>query len=487
MPTGTVKWFNDAKGFGFVTQDNGGEDVFVHHSAINAIGFRTLAEGQKVQFEVSKGPKGLQAKNVTSLDGSCAPNGSNPKKAALPELTLDQEIANDRAKVLDALSKGRGTEPFIREAGPKRRELWARAAEHGSADGRWLLARCLQLGVGGPRDQRAAVELYAAGAKEQHALSAASVSTCFAQGVEVAQDDRRAMEWMRMAADQGLAVAQYALGRECENSKEYAEALWWFRKAADLGDEDAKRHVQELPQFQKLKAKAPRPATQPASLELLLRPPEPARLPRGSAPALHEAGPSPGLATREGGTTVVAAPLEKPSVWAAALSLSISPTSTQAQSPSIAPVSKGNGRDDQLFSAERPAKVKASDLPMAESQPTSATIGVTNGRDSQMPNARNEAQVSTAPTATGEGAVHDLRDVQLALLRRTLCDAVDQLRSRVRCMSHPSATSVSQQASRELLRSELGAAPSPDGHAGLTSRSFGAFRGRRVGGTCWPM
>ena len=64
MATGTVKWFNDTKGFGFIQQDGGGEDVFCHHTAIQADGFRTLAEGQKVQFEVVKGPKGLQAQNV---------------------------------------------------------------------------------------------------------------------------------------------------------------------------------------------------------------------------------------------------------------------------------------------------------------------------------------------------------------------------------------------------------------------------------------
>jgi CspA family cold shock protein len=67
MATGTVKWFNDAKGFGFITQDGGGEDVFCHHSAINMDGFRTLQEGQKVQFEVTKGPKGLQAQNVRAV------------------------------------------------------------------------------------------------------------------------------------------------------------------------------------------------------------------------------------------------------------------------------------------------------------------------------------------------------------------------------------------------------------------------------------
>ena len=67
MNTGTVKWFNDAKGFGFITQDNGGEDVFCHHTAIQADGFRSLAEGQKVSFEVTKGPKGLQAQAVKPI------------------------------------------------------------------------------------------------------------------------------------------------------------------------------------------------------------------------------------------------------------------------------------------------------------------------------------------------------------------------------------------------------------------------------------
>ena len=64
MATGTVKWFNDAKGYGFITQDGGGEDVFCHFSAIQADGFKSLSEGQKVEFEVARGPKGLQPQNV---------------------------------------------------------------------------------------------------------------------------------------------------------------------------------------------------------------------------------------------------------------------------------------------------------------------------------------------------------------------------------------------------------------------------------------
>lgn len=63
MEQGTVKWFNDAKGFGFLSRATGG-DVFVHHSAIQGNGFRSLQEGQTVQFEVTKGPKGLQAERV---------------------------------------------------------------------------------------------------------------------------------------------------------------------------------------------------------------------------------------------------------------------------------------------------------------------------------------------------------------------------------------------------------------------------------------
>ena len=67
MTQGTVKWFNGDKGFGFIAQDGGGDDVFVHFSAIQANGFRTLDENQKVEFDIKQGPKGPQAENVRPL------------------------------------------------------------------------------------------------------------------------------------------------------------------------------------------------------------------------------------------------------------------------------------------------------------------------------------------------------------------------------------------------------------------------------------
>jgi len=68
MATGVVKWFNDSKGFGFITPDGGGDDLFAHFSAIQSAGFKTLKENQKVSFDVTTGPKGQQASNIKSVE-----------------------------------------------------------------------------------------------------------------------------------------------------------------------------------------------------------------------------------------------------------------------------------------------------------------------------------------------------------------------------------------------------------------------------------
>ncbi|HYF24657.1 MAG TPA: cold-shock protein [Baekduia sp.] len=67
MPTGTVKWFNDEKGYGFISPEDGGKDLFVHHSGINAQGFKTLTEGAKVSYDAEAGDKGPKAVNVTQI------------------------------------------------------------------------------------------------------------------------------------------------------------------------------------------------------------------------------------------------------------------------------------------------------------------------------------------------------------------------------------------------------------------------------------
>ena len=67
MPQGTVKWFNEDKGYGFISPDEGGDDLFVHHSGISGSGFKSLEEGQKVSYEATQGKKGMQAGNVTPV------------------------------------------------------------------------------------------------------------------------------------------------------------------------------------------------------------------------------------------------------------------------------------------------------------------------------------------------------------------------------------------------------------------------------------
>jgi CspA family cold shock protein len=87
MATGTVKWFNDAKGFGFIEPEAGGEDIFAHFSAIQMDGFRTLKQGGRVRFEIVQGPKGQLAHNIAPIDApEEAPDGAQAPPAAQPPM-----------------------------------------------------------------------------------------------------------------------------------------------------------------------------------------------------------------------------------------------------------------------------------------------------------------------------------------------------------------------------------------------------------------
>lgn len=94
MPTGTVKWFNNAKGFGFILPDGGGEDLFAHYSSIEMEGYRTLKAGQPVNFEIEKGDKGLHAKSISLVKASSS--DSTPAKSSVDETAeSDQSLAEE--------------------------------------------------------------------------------------------------------------------------------------------------------------------------------------------------------------------------------------------------------------------------------------------------------------------------------------------------------------------------------------------------------
>jgi CspA family cold shock protein len=100
MPQGTVKWFNDEKGFGFITPDEGGEDLFVHHSGIAGGGFKSLDEGDKVTYEAERGKKGMQAVNVSKGGGGSSRSESNRGEELRVPLDV-QAAAGELAKHFD--------------------------------------------------------------------------------------------------------------------------------------------------------------------------------------------------------------------------------------------------------------------------------------------------------------------------------------------------------------------------------------------------
>ena len=91
MPTGTVKWFNDAKGFGFIEPEAGGEDIFAHFSAIQMEGFRTLKQGGRVRFDIVQGPKGQLAQNIAPLDPPDTGDAPDDPQAPAPIGVSGQE------------------------------------------------------------------------------------------------------------------------------------------------------------------------------------------------------------------------------------------------------------------------------------------------------------------------------------------------------------------------------------------------------------
>lgn len=94
MATGTVKWFNDAKGFGFIEPDQGGGDVFAHFSAIQMDGFRTLKQGSKVTYELVAGPKGMLAQNIQPAEGSAS---ADPTPDALSDMHFREHSSSGRS------------------------------------------------------------------------------------------------------------------------------------------------------------------------------------------------------------------------------------------------------------------------------------------------------------------------------------------------------------------------------------------------------
>jgi cold shock protein len=99
MSTGQVKWFNNAKGFGFILPDDGGDDLFAHYSAIGMDGYKTLKAGQTVSFETVEGPKGMHAANIQAVNGEAPSNGAVPAEQAVDEVVAEssQELGAEGA------------------------------------------------------------------------------------------------------------------------------------------------------------------------------------------------------------------------------------------------------------------------------------------------------------------------------------------------------------------------------------------------------
>lgn len=115
MSTGQVKWFNNAKGFGFILPDDGGSDLFAHYSSIGMEGYKTLKAGQMVSFDVVEGPKGLHAANIVALDETASPQEQSANETADAE-TSENTVENEAAESTDsAASSADETEDIAKD------------------------------------------------------------------------------------------------------------------------------------------------------------------------------------------------------------------------------------------------------------------------------------------------------------------------------------------------------------------------------------
>ena len=115
MPQGTVKWFNSEKGFGFITQDEGGEDVFVHHTGIAGSGFKSLDEGERVTYEVVSGRRGLQAENVSKVGSSSRSSSSRRSFEEQTSVSVPLEVGAAASVLVEHFDPEELHEAMIRE------------------------------------------------------------------------------------------------------------------------------------------------------------------------------------------------------------------------------------------------------------------------------------------------------------------------------------------------------------------------------------
>ena len=157
---------------------------------------------------------------------------------------LEEECSRDVEACTTSMLRGKGSKEHLQAVHAERLPLWQRASEAKILDGMWLIARCLDNGLGGDRDESKAVALLLEAAEQGHALAQFNLGVCYHKGTGVSKDEGEAVRWYRKAAEQGDAQGQCNLGVCYELGsgllhKEQGEAVRWYRKAAEQGDADA--------------------------------------------------------------------------------------------------------------------------------------------------------------------------------------------------------------------------------------------------------